>query len=250
MKKTKGSPFSYALGFLVFSMIFIAIGYSICAFWEHIGKRTAVYLTTASNNDSVTTVVIDPGHGGRDGGAIGVSSAYEKELNLEISLILRDMLTASGINVVMTRTDDVMLSSGTGGTLKNQDLRARRDIAEAQENAVFVSIHMNAFPIEKYNGLEVYYSINDENSKNIAKNLRNSVIKNLNTGSNRQIKPAGENIYLLDELTCPAILIECGFLSNPDDADKLNDPEYRQRLALVIAMSLHESILEITTADS
>ncbi len=250
MKKTKDGSLSYALGFLVFSMIFIAIGYSICAFWEHIGKRTSVALATISKPDDTLTVVIDPGHGGRDGGAIGVSSAYEKELNLEISLILRDMLTASGVDVVMTRTEDVMLSSGTGGTLKNQDLRARRDIAEAVESPVFVSIHMNAFPIEKYNGLEVYYSLNNENSKTLAKNLRDSVIKNLNTGSNRQIKPAGENIYLLDSLTCPAILIECGFLSNQGDAERLNDPEYRQRLALVIATSLHKSILEISTADS
>ena len=249
MKKTKDGSFSYVLGFLVFSVIFIAIGYSICAVWEHLGKRTAATLATTSSTDALT-VVIDPGHGGRDGGAIGLSSAYEKELNLEISLVLRDMLTASGVEVVMTRTEDVMLSSGTGGTLKNQDLRARRDIAESVESPLFVSIHMNAFPIEKYNGLEVYYSLNDRGSKTVAENLRGAVIKNLNTGDNRQIKPAGENIYLLDSLTCPAILVECGFLSNQGDAERLNDPEYRQKLALVIAMSLHKSILEITAPSS
>lgn len=249
MKKTKDGSFSYVIGFLVFSVIFIAIGYSICAVWEHLGKRTAVALATTSSDNTVT-VVIDPGHGGRDGGAIGLSSAYEKELNLEISLVLRDILTASGIDVIMTRTEDVMLSSGTGGTLKNQDLRARRDIAEEVESPIFVSIHMNAFPIEKYNGLEVYYSLNDPGSKTVAENLRDAVITNLNTGTNRQTKPAGENIYLLDSLTCPAILVECGFLSNQVDAKRLNDPEYRQKLALVIAMSLRKSILEITAPSS
>lgn len=245
MKKTQRASFSYIIVFLLFSMIFIIIGYSVCAVWERIGKSTATYVEPSVYGSGVT-VVLDPGHGGRDGGAVGVSSTYEKELNLEISLLLRDMLTASGINVVMTRTDDTMLSSGGGGTLKSQDLRARREIAQSIENAVFVSIHMNSFPIEKYNGLEVYYSVNNESSKTIAENLRSSVIKELNTGGNRQIKPAGENIYLLNELTCPAVLVECGFLSNPDDASRLNCPEYRQSLALVMAVSLHKSILEIS----
>jgi N-acetylmuramoyl-L-alanine amidase len=245
MKKTKSTPFSYTAGFLLFSLIFVIIGLSVSSLWKYIGKRAEAGLMMSAEAQEPITVVIDPGHGGRDGGAVGVSTSYEKELNLEISLILRDMLTASGINVVMTRTEDVMLSSSTGGTLKNQDLRARRDIAESVENPIFVSIHMNAFPVEKYSGLEIYYSQNNESSKDIAKLVRESVISNLGTGENRQIKPAGENIYLLDVLNCPAILVECGFLSNHGDAERLNDPSYRQQLALVIAMSLHESILEI-----
>ena len=250
MNDTKQGSFSYAVGFLVFSIIFIGIGFSICALWEHLGLRAAASFAENEERSDTVTVVIDPGHGGRDGGATGFSFVPEKELNLEISLILRDMLTASGVNVVMTREDDVMLSSDGGGTLKNQDLRARLKIAEGVENSVFVSIHMNAFPIEKYNGLEIYYSENNEISKTVAESLRNSVISSLNTGRNRQIKPAGKNIYLLDALSCPAVLVECGFLSNKEDADKLNDPEYRKKLALVIATSLHKSILEISRADS
>jgi N-acetylmuramoyl-L-alanine amidase len=249
MKETQKSPFLHAVGFLLFSLIFIVIGLSVSSLWKYIGRCSSTASVAVPMSHRVT-VVIDPGHGGRDGGAIGYSSVPEKELNLEISLILRDLLTASGINVVMTRTEDIMLSSDTGGTLKNQDLCARRKITESIESPLFVSIHMNAFPIEKYSGLEIYYSQNDENSQSIAENMRNSVISNQMTGSNRQIKPAGDNIYLLNSLTCPAILVECGFLSNRNDAERLNDPSYRQRLALVIAMSLHKSILEITCADS
>ena len=245
----KAGNLRYALGFLLFSIIFIAIGFSICALWNHIGKQSEVSAEHSMNREDIT-IVIDPGHGGRDGGAVGLSPTYEKDLNLSIALALRDMLSASGINVIMTRTEDVMLFSNSGGTLKNQDLNARLDIAKSAKNVIFVSIHMNSFPIEKYNGLEVYYSENAPESKIIAKKLRDCVISELNTGQNRQIKPAGSNIFLLDSLSCPAILVECGFLSNPEDVARLNDSKYQQKLALVIASSLHKSILEIKETAS
>ena len=179
------------------------------------------------------TVVIDAGHGGRDGGATALSAMPEKDLNLDIALAVRDYLSAAGIDVIMTRTEDVMLTDGEGGTNKNQDLRARKKIAESTENAVFVSIHMNSFPIEKYYGLQVYYSDNNEKSKALAASIQEKANTTLCQGSNRKIKNAGDSIYLLDELTCPAILIECGFLSNEAEALKLNDPEYRRKMAFL-----------------
>ncbi len=238
----RGSTAVYLFKFILFSLIFIAIGGSICALWNHLGESAAAKVSAVTK--ARPTIVIDAGHGGPDGGTSGFSQVPEKELNLDIALKLRDILTAAGVDVVMTRTEDVTLTDPDGGTRKNQDLRARKKIAEATPNAVLISIHMNAFSIEKYSGLQVYYSKNAPQSQLIAKGVQTAVASSLQTENNRKIKPAGENIYLLNELDCPAVLVECGFLSNADEAKRLNDPEYRQALALVIANSLLGTIYQ------
>ncbi len=241
MNKERRQNKFYVLKFFIFSLLFIAMIAALCAFREYmISKHTSRAASLSSNNKY--TVVIDAGHGGRDGGATALSAMPEKDLNLDIALAVRDILSLSGINVIMTRTEDVMLTDGGGGTNKSQDLRARKKIAENAENAVFVSIHMNSFPIEKYYGLQVYYSDNDEKSRELAESIQKLANETLCTGSNRKIKNAGDTIYLLDELTCPAILIECGFLSNEAEARKLNDPEYRHAVALLIAASIIEQL--------
>ena len=243
MKKSRpigGSTAAYIFKFVLFSLIFIFIGSAICALWEYLGESTAK--PTAS--DPRPVVIIDPGHGGPDGGATALSSMPEKELNLSVALTVRDVLTAAGVDVVMTRSEDVSLSDPDGGSRKAQDLRARKRIAESTPNAVFVSIHMNSFPIEKYSGLQVYYSKNDPKSQTLAAAIQSSVVAYVQPSNGRKIKASGDNIYLLDELTCPAVLIECGFLSNYAESERLALPEYRQALALVIANSLLETIYQ------
>lgn len=235
-----GSTAAYLFKFILFSLIFVFIGGAICALWEYLGESTAK--PTAS--DIRPTVILDPGHGGPDGGATGLCSISEKELNLSVALTVRDILTAAGVDVVMTRSEDVTLSDPDGGSRKSQDLRARKRIAESTPNAIFVSIHMNAFPIEKYSGLQVYFSRNDPKSQAIASAVQSSVASSLQPDNDRKIKAAGENIYLLHELDCPAVLIECGFLSNRAEAERLRSPEYRKALALVIANSLLGTIYQ------
>ncbi len=237
---------STALGlvkFFIFSLVFIVIGAVICSLWSYLGRSTA---TNARQTLSEPTpvIVIDAGHGGPDGGTSGFSSVPEKELNLYIALKVRDILTSAGVYVVMTRTEDITLTDPDGGTRKNQDLRARKKIAESTPNAILVSIHMNAFSIERYSGLQVYYSKNNTQSQELAKAVQTAVASVLQPENDRKIKPAGENIYLLHELDCPAILIECGFLSNAAEAERLNDTEYRRGLAFVIANSLLGSIYQ------
>ena len=143
-----------------------------------------------------------------------------------------------------------MLSDGKGGTNKSQDLRARQKIAESTENAVFISIHMNSFPIEKYSGLQVYYSDNSEESIALARSIQEKANATLCSGSNRKVKNAGDSIYLLDALQCPAIPIECGFLSNEAEARKLNDTEYRKSLAFLIAVSIADSLNQQSSAST
>ena len=239
MEKAKKDKL-YVLKFILFSVVFIAAVFALSMLWRYLGEksgRSAAYVYAAKY-----TVVIDAGHGGRDGGATALSTMPEKDLNLDIALAVRDYLSAAGIDVIMTRTEDIMLTDGEGGTNKNQDLRARKKIVESAENAVFVSVHMNSFPIEKYYGLQVYYSDNNEKSKALAASIQEKANTTLCQGSNRKIKNAGDSIYLLDELTCPAILIECGFLSNKAEALKLNDPEYRRKMAFLIAVSIAEQL--------
>ena len=183
------------------------------------------------------TVVIDAGHGGEDGGTQSADGMYEKDVNLEIARLLDTMLRANGVNVIITRTEDILLyDRGVDyqGRKKVLDLAARRQVAEKIENAVFVSIHMNAFPEEKYSGLQVFYSPNDKRSQALAAMIQNTVHEKLQPQNERKIKQATSSIYLLDRLQCPAVLVECGFLSNPQEASLLAQESYRQKLAFTL----------------
>ena len=190
------------------------------------------------------TVVLDAGHGGEDGGAVSDSGIYEKDLNLAVALQVRDLLVANGIEVVMTRTTDTLLydrNEDYHGRKKALDLAARRKIGEETEGAIFVSIHMNAYPLPQYSGLQVWYSKNDAQSRVIADAIQSRVQGTLQPENNRKTKSATGSIYLLHHLTCPAVLVECGFLSNAAEAQRLNTPDYQKQLALLITLAIMEA---------
>ena len=183
------------------------------------------------------TIIIDAGHGGEDGGAIGVNGILEKELNLKTAQQIYTLLKFSGYEVIMTRAYDKMLydiHSDYQGKKKVLDLAARLNIIESTSPDLFLSIHMNSFPEHQYKGLTVYYSKNNALSITIASAIQKTVKDSFQTDNNREIKEAGNNIYLLDRATCPAILIECGFLSNPEECELLCDHRYRQAMTLPI----------------
>jgi N-acetylmuramoyl-L-alanine amidase len=234
------------LKFLIFALTFIAVGVVLCMLWAFFGKSTETSLLVEgiTTNAKSPVVVIDAGHGGVDGGATCLSALPEKDLNLEIAFALRDMLTASGVEVIMTRTEDALLTDPENPSpkKKSQDLSARLKVAKKTENAIFVSIHMNSFPIEKYNGLQVYYSPNDPNRKILADSIQSTVKKYIQSDNDRKTKVSNGNIYLLDNLNCPSVLIECGFLSNAEEAVRLNDKNYRQQLAFLICCSINDYI--------
>ena len=183
------------------------------------------------------TVVIDAGHGGEDGGAVGEDGTLEKHLNLEIALELDEMLRSMGVKTRLTRIDDVLLydrNSDYEGHKKAQDAAARIAIAEEYDDAIFISIHMNSFPQKKYHGLQVYYSEFSGESSKIANEIQSLTVKNLQPDNKRQIKLVSKNVYIMNKIKQPAVLVECGFLSNPDECARLKDKEYQSKLSLVI----------------
>lgn len=206
----------------------------------------AIFLTQTDTNETVAvsidssfrSVILDAGHGGKDGGAVSVTGSLEKDINLDIVLNLNDIMNILGYNVILTRETDIELTHPDGGSRKMQDLKGRLKIASDNSGVPFVSIHMNKFPIEKYKGLQVYYARSVSGSKEMAESIRKNVTSLLDPDNDRSTKPSSTNIYLLHRAVSPSVLIECGFLSNNAEAALLDDTEYRLKLCTVIASSI------------
>ncbi len=193
---------------------------------------------TVNNTGEKITVILDAGHGGEDGGASGLNDTLEKDLNLQLTLRIRDLLTACGYNVLLTRTDDSMLGNGEKGRKKLEDLRCRLNFSNGHPEAVLVSIHMNKFPMEYCKGIQLYYSANNGESLPLANCFHSLVKKEFQKDNEREVKKATSSIYLLDRAQIPAILIECGFLSNPEESKLLKDETYQKELSLLFLTAL------------
>lgn len=183
-------------------------------------------------------VIVDAGHGGEDGGAIGIDGTVEKNINLDIALKLRNILKFYGFDVIMTRTDDVMTCNDNLKTLRERkvsDIHNRFALIEENPDAVFVSIHQNKFSDTSQHGTQVFYSGYNEKSKKLAEYIQDSVKNNLQPQNSRVVKKSGSGIYLLYHAKTPAVLVECGFVSNSDEVKQLNNEEYRMKIALLIA---------------
>ncbi len=221
--------------FYVFASMFTSVGYK--------GFRKAKQ-TVAEPSYVPITVIMDPGHGGEDPGAVD-NGLTEKDLNLDVALSLNDILTACGYNTALTRTEDMLLyKQGEENRKKYYDLRNREVFAEEFENSVFVSLHMNKFPAEYCKGAQTFYSEHDIESKNLATSVQENV-RLLQKNNKRVIKSGNNTIYLLDNLDMPSILIECGFLSNREEALSLSDKNYRAALAFTIYCGIAEYLEKI-----
>lgn len=237
---------SYALEFAIFCIISVLISLILIVPMMNFSLPLP---NKSANAQAEVTIVLDAGHGGEDGGCEG-NGLLEKDLNLDITLRIAALLQEQGINVTLTRDTDVLLydiNSDYQGKKKAQDVRNRLKIAQSQENPVLVSIHMNYFAQTQYSGLQVWYSKNDTRSKALANLIQSNVKATLQPSNKRVTKEATSSIFLLHNATFPAVLIECGFLSNPDEARTLGDAEYRQELANVIFQSIMSYISQNNT---
>ena len=218
---------------------FLAIMTVICAlcFGEVLLARfmSDTPLETAAESDVKYTIVIDAGHGGIDGGAVGASGELEKNFNLAVAKRLEALCKVAGVDCVMTRSEDrLVVDDSVTKKRKMHDLKNRVALTESIESPVFISIHMNNFPDKRYSGLQVWYSKNDERSGSLAAMVQTYAKTFLDPSNERETKRAGSAIYVLDRLKVPAVLVECGFMSNPDECRKLASEEYQTELAMVI----------------
>ena len=186
-------------------------------------------------------VILDAGHGGMDSGAVGINGALEKEINLQIARILRDMLALCGIETVMTREADISLHEEGLERIalqKRSDLQNRLALMEANPEAIFVSIHQNEFTQPQYRGAQVFYNERDARNRKLAHIIQDAFVTLLQPDNTRVEKTSGSEYYLLYHAPVPAVLVECGFLSNPEEAALLADADYQHRVAFVLLGAL------------
>lgn len=194
-----------------------------------------------------TTVVIDAGHGGEDGGAVSPAGTVESGINLEIALRLDAVLGLYGTDTVLLRTEDVSLHDPDAQTLREKkasDLRNRTERVEAIPNALLVSIHQNTYTGSgRYHGAQVFYA-DAESSEALARHTQEILRQALDPQNTRQAAKLPGAVYLMDHITCPAILVECGFLSNPEEDALLRTAGYQTKLATALASALLSPIPE------
>lgn len=240
MKKIK-SPYFNKKTLYIFSVTAVITAFCVlmCNAYNKVSMETAENKTIG---DHKYKVIIDAGHGGEDGGTQASDGTIEKDINLSIAQILRDMLVQGGFEVEMIREEDISVGDNSLETVrerKRSDLEKRVEIYNSDESNIVLSIHQNNFSESKYNGTQIFYSDNTE-SQELSEYIRQAVVGLVQPDNERQCKPADDSIFVLRNAKVPAIIIECGFLSNPQELEKLKDYEYQKEIAFAIYMGFAE----------
>lgn len=215
------------LSFLIlfFSIIFCKIQHS---------SSTNLY------QNKIPIIIIDAGHGGEDGGAVARDGTLEKNLNLDISLKLNNILSVLGYKTKLIRKTDTAIHT-SGDTIRDRkvsDIRNRFNIMNTSGNCIYISIHQNKFSDELVRGAQTFYSPNNHKSKELADFIQKSILSQLQKDNNRIIKKSGTDIFLLYNATKPAVMVECGFVSNARELNCLKNTDYQSEMALSIAMGI------------
>lgn len=231
---------------LTFVLIGCFIVLAICA------RITERALPTAAAASTKPVIVLDAGHGGLDSGAVGATGVLEKDVNLSIVLALRDMFEMSGFEVVLTRDEDISIYDPGIEGIRNQklnDMDNRLEIIQKYPDSIFLCIHQNNFTDPKYFGGQMFYNNNNPQNRTLAQIMQNKFAQ-LQPGNGREIKLTGEELFLLKSNKNPSLMIECGFLSNPEEEQKLSTWEYQQKVAFTIYGGVMEFIDAIAEKPS
>lgn len=204
-----------------------------------VGKETAIYTSspTIVVQEAMSCVVIDAGHGGNDPGKVGINGVLEKDLNLEIALMLKKFLEANDIKVVLTRDGDSGLYDEDASSKKVQDMKRRIELIDATAPDLCVSIHQNSYTEEYVHGAQVFFYTGSTEGQKLAETIQNRLVATVDPENTRQVK-ANDSYYLLKKTGTPIVIVECGFLSNQAEADKLNSPLYQEKVAWAIHMGI------------
>lgn len=187
------------------------------------------------------TIIVDAGHGGNDPGKIGVNGAKEKDINLEIAKLLQKYLQQQDVTVVMTRESDSGLYSESSSNKKSEDMRNRVAMITDNNADLLVSIHQNSFTEQKYSGAQVFYYTGSAEGQRLAETVQKQLISGADPDNHREAK-ANSDYYLLKKSTVTAIICECGFLSNPEECEKLTTAEYQRKIAWNIYLGIMQYI--------
>ena len=185
-----------------------------------------------------TILMIDPGHGGEDGGAVAEDGTAEAGINLAIALRLRELMTLLGRDTAMTREEDISIHSAGASTLREKkasDLKNRVALVNSSDGAVLLSIHQNSLPQAKsVHGAQAFFN-EAAGAEPMAETIQNALNQAVNSGNPKAAKAVDSSVYLMKHIDCAGVLVECGFLSNPEELDLLRDPSHQKRLTAAIA---------------
>lgn len=193
------------------------------------------------NEEKKQLIVIDPGHGGFDPGKVGVNDALEKDINLSIAFKLKNVLEEKGYEVILTRTQDVSLNAANDKNKKSADMKERVRIINEAKPVVAISIHQNSYPQESVKGAQVFYHQQSEQGKKLAESIQEQMKQTINDGNHRMAK-GNDSYYMLKKTECPIVIVECGFLSNQQEAALLLEEAYQEKIAWGILTGIQEYI--------
>ena len=231
---------------LQYRVLSIAMGIMLVVSMLIVGREAARYAAgeNVKIKEGKICVVIDAGHGGDDPGKVGINGIYEKDVNLQIAELLKYFLEANDITVVMTRESDVGLYDADAPNKKVQDMKRRIDLIDKAAPILTVSIHQNSYPEEYVHGAQVFYYAGSTQGQLLAEYIQNQLVERVDPENRRQVK-ANDSYYLLKKTGSPIVIVECGFLSNSVEAEKLRTPEYQER----VAWAIHMGILQYLNND-
>ena len=203
-------------------------------------------MQTSAGVDDALTVIIDAGHGGEDGGAVGKSGSYEKDINLDFAFKVNDYLSLFGIQTYMVRTEDRSVGDNTLPTIRQRkasDIHARAALMELFPNSIYLSIHQNEFSESYVHGTQVFYSPNSDESRRLATVIQDTVCSLTQPENKKVPKKSGTNIYVLYNATKPACLCECGFVSNYEEEKLLLSQDYQRKFSLALSYGVLNYII-------
>ena len=221
--------------FVVFAM---AVSYNSGIYYVQAAKKTEQKRQDSDKGEEnrkkyAYTVVIDAGHGGFDPGKVGINKELEKDINLAIALKLKQELEKENIGVIMTREEDIDLAEEGTGSKKQSDMRNRMERINEADADLCVSIHQNSYSSGKVKGAQTFYYSGSDKGKELAEKIQTSLKEKLNDGNHR-LEKSNDSYYILRKSVCPTVIVECGFLSNWEEATSLRDEYYQGKLAEAI----------------
>ena len=220
-------------------MIVLCLVLLICVLFSEKGIEAMKHMLRHKSDN--ITVVIDAGHGGFDPGKVGVNNALEKDINLSIAFKLKSLLEQNDIHVIMTRKDDHCLCEKSDQDKKRTDMKKRVAIINSSDAIIAVSIHQNSFTQERYRGAQVFYYDKSKEGKILAEIIQERIKKYLNDGNSRLAK-SNDSYYMLKQTNCPLVIVECGFLTNWEEANLLCEDSYQEKIAWAIHLGIMEYI--------